>query len=51
MFDINGNLVMSLISEYKSTGTYSIKWNTMNNGGQSVSAGTSFYSIELGNFR
>ena len=51
IFDVNGNQVMSLVSEYMPSGQYTAYWNGKNEKGVSVSGGLYFYSIQSGEFR
>lgn len=50
IYDINGQEVRNLINEYKTSGNYSEIWDGKNNYGTSVSSGTYFYQVKIGNF-
>ena len=45
VYDLNGELVETLLNEEKSAGTYSIYWNAA-----AKSSGVYFYKIQAGNF-
>jgi hypothetical protein len=45
IYDISGRLVETLVSEHKSAGNYSVKWNPEN-----VGSGIYFYKIDAGKF-
>ena len=49
IFNVNGNLVKKLISQYHEPGKNIVHWNSTNNQGQSVSAGVYYYRIIVGN--
>ena len=51
VYDLLGNVVKNLVSEYQNSGFKSIQWNATNNQGQPVSAGVYLYSIEAGEYR
>ena len=51
IFNIKGNIVMSLVNDYQSAGKYSIHWNGKNEQGESVSAGMYIYSLQAGSYR
>jgi len=51
VYDLLGNMVKNLVSEYQNSGFKSIQWNATNNQGQPVSAGVYLYSIEAGDYR
>lgn len=46
IFDVNGNLINTLISENQSPGEYTFNWNGTNNSGAVVSSGNYFVSIK-----
>jgi hypothetical protein len=50
IYNVQGQLVRTLVNEYKSAGTYSISWNGKNDLGMEVSSGIYFYRIQAGNF-
>ena len=49
IFNVNGNLVNKLNSQYHEPGKNIVQWNSTNNQGQSVSAGVYYYRIIVGN--
>ena len=51
VYDLLGNMLRNLVSEYQSSGIKSVQWDATNEQGQSVSAGVYIYNIEAGNFR
>jgi flagellar hook assembly protein FlgD len=46
VYDIQGRLVKTLVNTNQSAGYKSIRWNGMNDLGQSVSAGMYFYHLQ-----
>jgi flagellar hook assembly protein FlgD len=50
IYDLNGRLVKSLLDETKDAGNYSIIWDSKDNLGISVSAGSYFYQIQIGSY-
>ena len=50
VYDLLGNVVRNLVSEYQSSGLKSVQWDATNEQGQSVAAGVYLYRIELGRF-
>lgn len=50
VYDINGQVVKNLLSEFKNSGNYSLNWNGKNDSGSTVSSGTYFYQVQVGNF-
>ncbi len=50
VYDLNGQLVATLMNEEKGAGYYTVSWNSKNKYGSSVSSGIYFYSIKAGNF-
>jgi hypothetical protein len=50
IYDMVGNKVRTLVSQTQNAGTKSYQWNATNDLGQSVSAGTYFYTIQAGDF-
>jgi len=50
IYDVKGNIVKSLVNDYKLSGRYNISWNGKNNSGASVSTGVYFYSLKSGEF-
>ena len=51
VFDMSGNVVITLVNETMISGFKSVQWNATNNQGQPVSAGIYLYTIEAGGFR
>lgn len=49
IYDINGQVVKNLLSEFKNTGNYSLNWDGKNDSGSTVSSGTYFYQVQIGN--
>ena len=49
IYNINGELVSTLIDEVKGAGDYSINWNGKDNAGRSVSSGIYFYKLAADN--
>ena len=50
LYDMMGKIVKNLVSAQQNAGFQSVRWNSTNNNGQSVSAGVYFYRIEAGDF-
>ena len=50
VYDLLGNMVRNLVSEYQSSGIKSVQWDATNEQGQSVAAGVYLYRIESGSF-
>ena len=50
VYDINGQVVKNLLSEFMNSGSYSINWDSKNDLGLKVSSGTYFYQVQIGNF-
>ena len=50
VYDLLGNVVRNLVSEYQSSGVKSVQWDATNEQGQSVAAGVYLYRIESGSF-
>jgi len=50
IFDVMGRMVRSLINNEQSAGYHSIRWDTTNDQGETVSAGMYIYMIRAGNF-
>jgi hypothetical protein len=46
IYDINGELVNSLVNDILSTGNYLVKWNGQNSKGKDVSSGIYFYHLK-----
>ncbi|MDP2039247.1 MAG: fibronectin type III domain-containing protein, partial [Ignavibacteria bacterium] len=51
IYDINGQLVSTLMNEVKSPGYYSINWSGLDNYGKSISSGIYLYVIDAVDFR
>lgn len=49
VYDINGQVVRNLLSEFKNSGNYSLSWDGKNDVGSTVSSGTYFYQVQIGN--
>ena len=50
IYDINGQLVRTLINDFRDSGHQSVIWDGKSNNDISVSSGTYFYQITVGNF-
>jgi len=50
IYNVQGQLVRTLVNEYKSAGTHSISWNGRSDLGMEVSSGIYLYRIQAGNF-
>jgi len=50
IYNVQGQLVRTLVNEYKPAGTHSISWNGKSDLGMGVSSGIYFYRIQAGNF-
>ncbi len=50
VYDINGQVVKNLLNEFKNSGNYSLNWDGKNDSGSTVSSGTYFYQVRVGNF-
>jgi hypothetical protein len=50
IYNILGQNVVTLVSEYKEAGRYSVIWNSTNNAGQSCPSGIYFYRMTAGDF-
>jgi len=51
VYDLIGNKVKILVSDYKDIGNYTVNWNGVNEKGVSVPAGLYLFSIEVDEFR
>lgn len=51
IFNMNGEVVKSLVNEYQSVGQHSILWNATNNHGTPVSSGVYFYKLTATDFQ
>jgi len=49
IYNIEGQLVKSLLNERKTAGEYSVKWNGTNNSGNKISSGVYFYKLTSNN--
>lgn len=49
VYDQNGQLVKTLVNEYKSAGIYEVTWDGTNNLGTKVASGPYFYTLLVGN--
>jgi hypothetical protein len=50
IYNVQGQLVRTLVNEYKPAGTHSISWNGRSDLGMEVSSGIYLYRIQAGNF-
>lgn len=50
IFDINGQLVKCIVNDFRDAGNYSVIWDGKNDSNISVSSGTYFYQLTVGNF-
>jgi hypothetical protein len=50
IYDITGKEIYNLVADNYQPGTYSVKWNSMNNAGEYVASGVYFYRISAGSF-
>ena len=50
IYDISGQLVKTLVNEFKPAGSYSITWDGRNEAGQRVVSGVYFYRMMAGDF-
>ena len=50
IYDVVGNVIMSLVNKDESPGYKSVRWNATNNQGHPVSAGVYLYRFEAGDF-
>jgi N-acetylneuraminic acid mutarotase len=50
LFNLNGQLIRVLVDEIKSAGTYSVKWNSLNQSGIPVNSGVYLYLLRAGDF-
>ena len=51
VYDLLGNVVKNLVSEYQKSGVKSVQWDATNDHGHSVAAGVYLYRIESGPFK
>ena len=51
IYDVKGHKVRSLVNSKQSAGYHSVRWDSTNNFGESVSAGMYIYTIQAGDFR
>ncbi len=51
IYNIQGQLVKTLVDEDKSPGSYSIIWDGKDNSGKEVSSGIYFYQLKAGSFK
>jgi len=49
IYDLNGKIVKSIMSQYKTAGSHSIIWNSLNNDGNNMPSGIYFCSITFNN--
>jgi len=50
VYNINGQLVNTLVNEYKNAGMHNVIWNSTDASGNTVTSGVYFYRIETGDF-
>jgi hypothetical protein len=50
IYNTLGQLVKTLVDDYKTTGEYSVVWDGKDNFGQAVPSGNYFYQIKMGEF-
>ncbi len=50
IYDIKGQLVRTLVSEFKETGIHTIQWNCNSNNHMPAPSGTYFYNLKSGNY-
>lgn len=50
IFNVNGDLVCTLLDENQAAGNHSVKWNGQGGNGSKASPGVYFYRIETGDF-
>jgi len=50
VFNLQGELVATLVNDYKSNGEYSITWKGINDNGKQVSSGVYIIQLSAGNF-
>ncbi len=50
IYDISGRLVKTLIRGNRGTGSYTVKWDGINQSGRHVSSGVYFYRLQAGKF-
>ncbi|KPJ58770.1 MAG: hypothetical protein AMJ46_13650 [Latescibacteria bacterium DG_63] len=50
VYNMRGQLVRTLVNEFKSEGSYQIQWDGTDNYGRRVSSGVYFYRITTGEF-
>ena len=51
IYNLQGQLVRTLLDEEKSSGEYSVKWNGLDNNGEKVTTGIYLYTITAGDFK
>ncbi len=49
IYDILGERVKTLVSQFQSAGQYSVSWNGLNNAGNQVRSGVYIYSLQTNN--
>ncbi|OQY71329.1 MAG: hypothetical protein B6D44_13180 [Ignavibacteriales bacterium UTCHB2] len=50
VYDVLGNEVATLVNEYKPAGSYEVEFNGHSDGGQNLSSGIYFYTLQSGSF-
>lgn len=51
VYNIMGQRISSLVSDYRQAGNHTVTWNGMNDSGSRVSSGVYFYRIQAGDYR
>jgi len=50
IFNLNGQMIRTLVDKVQNPGAYQVKWNGEDNSGGSVASGCYFYIIKAGEF-
>ena len=50
IYNIRGEVVRQLVSDFYSTGVYQVEWDGRNNHGHQVASGIYFYRLKAGSF-
>jgi len=48
VYDMTGQTIVGLVSEHQSAGTYTVRWNGLDDAGHAVATGVYFYRLEAG---
>jgi hypothetical protein len=51
IYNLNGQIIRSLLNEKKQPGTYKVNWDGRDSHGNKLTSGTYFYSLEAGQFK